>query len=236
MLARWILLLGIFSVASLLLGPLLSGVRLLSPVVGLGLTFAGGALGIFGLLVGAMAAVRDGATAAQFGLVLCVLTTVLSAGFVLWARRYPSINDITTDTSQPPEFVRRLSIAANHGRDMTYPGESFAPRQHAAYHEIKPLPLRSSPAEAFHLVESVARSTPRWEITTVDSQSRTLEGIAETPLFRFQDDFVIEVRATDGGSIVHMRSRSRQGRGDLGVNARRIQTFFAALRQQAAAR
>jgi uncharacterized protein (DUF1499 family) len=49
-------------------------------------------------------------------------------------------------------------------------------------------------------------------------------------LFHFKDDFVIEVRPSDGGgSRIEMRSKSRDGISDFGANARRIRAFFAML-------
>jgi len=38
------------------------------------------------------------------------------------------------------------------------------------------------------------------------------------------------VRPRDGGSIVEMRSKSRDGKGDIGANAKRIESFFARLK------
>ncbi len=40
----------------------------------------------------------------------------------------------------------------------------------------------------------------------------------------------IRVAAEEGGSRVDVRSVSRQGRGDFGVNARRVRAYLAALR------
>jgi uncharacterized protein (DUF1499 family) len=37
------------------------------------------------------------------------------------------------------------------------------------------------------------------------------------------------VRPADGGSVVDVRSKSRDGQGDLGANARRIRAFRTAL-------
>jgi uncharacterized protein (DUF1499 family) len=229
------LVVGMISVASLVLGPLLSGVRILGPLAGFGLAMAGGALGIFGLLVGIVAAARGGLADALSALVTCGAVAGLSIAFVLWAQRYPPMNDISTDTTQPPEFVRAVSLTANHGRDMSYPGESFARRQQAAYPDIAPGPLPLPPREAWLLVEKASRTIPKWEITSSDPETMTLEGIAETPLFRFVDDFVIQVRAAGTGSVIHMRSRSREGKGDLGVNARRIRDYFAALQRRISA-
>ncbi len=64
---------------------------------------------------------------------------------------------------------------------------------------------------------------------------RKIEGVDTSWLFRFKDDFVIEVRP-DGadGSLVHMRSKSRDGKGDVGANAKRIRAFFARVAEQPA--
>jgi uncharacterized protein (DUF1499 family) len=231
MLPKWTFVIGVLSVASLLAGPLLSELRVLSPIVGFGLTSAGGAFGIFGLVVGIVAVMRGQGAAARPGLIVCGIVALFSLGFVAWARRYPPINDISTDTAHPPEFIHALSLPPNHGRNMDYPGEAFARRQTVGYPDLRSLALLVPPAQAFALVEKTARAMPRWTITDVEPESRRIEGVAETPLFRFLDDFVIEVRAADNGSVVEMRSKSREGRGDLGVNAQRIYEFFTALRQ-----
>jgi uncharacterized protein (DUF1499 family) len=45
-------------------------------------------------------------------------------------------------------------------------------------------------------------------------------------VFRFVDDVLVRVRPADGGgALVDVRSKSRDGRGDLGVNAARIRAF-----------
>ncbi len=68
-----------------------------------------------------------------------------------------------------------------------------------------------------------------------------LEGVFEavevTRIFRFVDDIVVRVRMSPGGngSVVDVRSKSRDGRGDLGANAARIRAFAAALHEAAVA-
>ena len=68
-----------------------------------------------------------------------------------------------------------------------------------------------------------------WKITYEDPKTRTIEGVATTRLFHFQDDFVIQVRPASGGSEVEMRSKSRDGKGDVGANYKRITAFFRTL-------
>jgi uncharacterized protein (DUF1499 family) len=61
----------------------------------------------------------------------------------------------------------------------------------------------------------------------LDQKTNTLEAVATSKLWHFQDDIVIQIRPTpDGASLIEMRSKSRDGTGDFGVNARRIKHFF----------
>ena len=75
-------------------------------------------------------------------------------------------------------------------------------------------------------------SVPGWFIVYIDPATRTIEGVETSYLFRFRDDFVIEVRPgpEPNSSLVEMRSRSRAGTGDFGVNYNRIREFFAMLK------
>src|SRR5262249_18999156 len=137
----------------------------------------------------------------------------------------------TTDTANPPQFVKALLLPANQGRDMGYPAASFAEQQRAGYPDLGPFKLAMPPDEAFKRVEVTAERMPDWEIIRDDASARALEGVSSTRLFRFHDDFVIEVRPLDDGSVVQMRSKSRDGKGDVGANAARIKAFFEKLKE-----
>ena len=57
-----------------------------------------------------------------------------------------------------------------------------------------------------------------------------IEASDRTLVFRFVDDVVIRLRpARGGGTQLDVRSKSRDGRGDLGANAGRIRAFRDAL-------
>ena len=64
-----------------------------------------------------------------------------------------------------------------------------------------------------------------WDIIAADGDRRRFEATARTPLFNFADDVVIVVTAMATGSRIDMRSVSRVGRSDQGVNARRVRAF-----------
>ena len=60
-----------------------------------------------------------------------------------------------------------------------------------------------------------------------------MEAVATSFFFRFKDNIVVRARpAGEGtGSVVDMRSISRVGVSDIGVNARRVRDFLAELQR-----
>ncbi|MES3629312.1 MAG: DUF1499 domain-containing protein [Longimonas sp.] len=62
-----------------------------------------------------------------------------------------------------------------------------------------------------------------------DPDNRSAQAVYRVA-FVFNDDVHIAVRPSDkGGSTLHIRSASRVGYSDLGVNERRVRRFFRAL-------
>ncbi|MBC7505868.1 MAG: DUF1499 domain-containing protein, partial [Sandarakinorhabdus sp.] len=57
-----------------------------------------------------------------------------------------------------------------------------------------------------------------------------IEATATVPWWGFKDDVVIRLTPAGTGTRVDMRSKSRVGKGDLGVNAKRINDFLDALK------
>ena len=216
------------------LGPALAHFSLASPLAGFGAFLFGVLLGVLSVVVGLLGllfgpAGSRGSTLAAMTIALVVLVgVVIAAG---GGRQLPRINDITTDTEAPPQFAHAGTLPENAGRDMSYPGASFADQQRAAYADLGPITLAMSPDEAFKQVAAAARSMPNWAITREDATAHALEGYETSWLFHFKDDFVIEVRpAPNGQSVVQMRSKSRDGKGDIGANAARIRAFFQRLK------
>jgi uncharacterized protein (DUF1499 family) len=213
--------LGRLSVVAVLLGPVLAHFELVRPfagfaVFGIGVLLAAlcALLGIIALAAGP-AGTRGSTAAGLLPAVLVVLAVLVAAG----GGNAPRINDITTDTANPPVFVHAPTLPENVGRDMAYPGESFASQQREGYGAIDAVTLASPPDETFRRVAATARGVDGWVITREDPAARALEGYEVSTLFRFKDDFVIVVREANRHSIVHMRSKSRDGQGDMGVNA-----------------
>jgi len=207
---------------------------LVAPFMGFQLFALGFLLSILGSLVGLLAVfltrkpqLAAGRNRALVGTVVCLLIALPLIVTVLLSSKYPPINDITTDFDNPPEFVFAQKLQHEPNRDMKYDKAKYADRQLAGYGPIGPIKERLDPKAAFARVTEVAQAAPNWKITYSDPATNTLEAVAASKLFHFEDDVVIQIRPTpDGASLIEMRSKSRDGIGDFGVNANRIRRFF----------
>jgi uncharacterized protein (DUF1499 family) len=147
----------------------------------------------------------------------------------------PRIHDITTDTDNPPTFNAVLPAReAEKGASVAYAGAELAKKQKAAYPDIAPLTTALAPADAFKRALDAAKAQG-WTVVASDPAQGHIEASQTSFWFRFTDDVSIRVAArADGqpGSRVDVRSISRQGLHDFGVNAARIRKYVAALKQQ----
>lgn len=224
--------LGWLALVAFVLGPLAAHFEAASPLTGFAVFGLSLLLSLIAVPLGLAALLRGSGASrsrALVGFMPALVVLVVALAQALPSRDLPRINDITTDTLDAPQFVAAPNLPANRGRDMSYPGEEFARQQRDAYPDLAPLELSLPPTEAFARVRAVAAGMPGWTLTRTDPDAHAIEGVEMSWLFRFRDDFVVEVRARDGGSVVQMRSKSRDGKGDLGVNAKRIRDFFARL-------
>lgn len=183
--------------------------------------------GVIAALAGLVVWLRrrnGGAGAVLLGLILSLPVAGLGAAFEITARTTPPINDISTDTEDPPVFWFTATPS-------DYPAQNAGP-QRAAYPDVRPLemplPVDDAFAAALALVE--ARG---WEVLSADPAESQIEAIATSRLFGFEDEVAIRVTETDTGARIDMRSRSRLGQIDRGANARRIEAFLADLETRA---
>ena len=140
----------------------------------------------------------------------------------------PAINDITTDTENAPAFVAIVPLRAGSKYPPEYPGADFAQRQRQSFPDIAPAHLSAPPAEAFARARAVADAMG-WNIVAVAPDEGRIEAPAETRWFGFTDDVVISVRPEGDGARVDIRSKSRIGRSDRGMNAWRVREFLRRL-------
>lgn len=221
--------LGLAAMAFFVGGPLLAWLRLVPALVGFGIFAFGGLLALVVTVIAAIRAIR-GRGFGRGG----VLAAAVAALVFVWSAasrgRAPMINDFTTDPADPPAFKQAAAEPANAGRDLSYPAD-FAAVQRECCADLAPIQLAVGPAATFAQVAAVAASMPGWRITRTDPAAGELEAVATSTVFGFQDDVAIRVRPdpASGGSRVDVRSKSRDGKGDQGVNAARIRALHDAL-------
>ena len=158
-------------------------------------------------------------------IVLGALAFGIPLAMLQGAKKTPPIHDITTDTTNPPQFVAVIPLRSGAPNPPTYGGESVAQQQRAAYPDVQPITLDVPPDQAFQRALEVVRRLG-WDVhATVPGEGR-IEATDTTGWFGFKDDIVVRITPTANGSRVDVRSVSRLGKGDLGKNARRIRAFL----------
>lgn len=143
------------------------------------------------------------------------------------AKSLPRIHDISTDTANPPVFVAVLALRQPGNNSAVY-APANATAQLRAYPEIVPKLLKMSPGDAFVRAERAARAMG-WQVVAASATERRIEATDTTLLFGFKDDVVIRLNPQADGTRVDVRSASRVGVSDLGMNARRISAYLARL-------
>lgn len=144
-----------------------------------------------------------------------------------WMDKLQPLNDVTTDTSHPPEFIGAVSLRTSGQNRLAYPGDRAARIQQQRYPDITPITSTLPPDQAYRQAREIMLKLG-WKIHYEDISSGHMEAVAITRLLRFRDDIAVRVVADGGGSRIDLRSCSRLGRSDLGANARRIREFIAA--------
>ncbi len=207
------------------------------------LTLLGGGLGLalvtLVLAGGGFAAIwRDGLRgvgAATLG-ALGALLVLVWPGYLLGRSLFlPPINDVSTDVATPPVIRDAISGV---GEPLPYPA-AFAAEQRAAYPAIQPLLIDVDQAEAAVICASALKSLG---IAIVDERAGGpgedgwIAAIDESRLLRFADDLTLRLRAVSPTETrIDIRSRSRIGGHDIGVNAARVERIADAITRLAEA-
>lgn len=226
---------AIFGGFSVVAGIAIAQTALLPPMVGFlifvagslfgGLTaFVLGAFGLFATRAGDDPLGRKNAiTGLAAGLGLLAIVFVAAAP----GRGMPRINDITTDLEDPPAFATGPQAPDYGGRDMGYPVE-FVEIVRTAYPDLATIESDHPHDAAFERAVDTAEALG-WFVTWKDPASGRFDAQERSALFRFVDDVTVRVRPRGEGSEIDVRSKSRDGQGDLGANANRIRRFAGAL-------
>ena len=111
------------------------------------------------------------------------------------------------DTGPPERSLYRVLL--NHVNSR--PGEWWI-------HRVAPFAVRGDSANTLRRLEAVVGSMPRTRI--VVATETYLHAVCRTRFLGFRDD--LEFRYSPAEGVVHVRSASRTGLFDFGVNRRRV--------------
>jgi uncharacterized protein (DUF1499 family) len=167
---------------------------------------------------------RRGLGSAIKGLIVAMLVLAYPGFMALKAVTLPAINDVTTDTEDPPSFSRsRAALEAREGRVPPDAGPEVREMQRASYVQIAPLTLDIGPEEAFGIVRKAAENLGWRVIEAAPPGGRVglgrLEAIDRSLVLRMPYDITVRVRPRVDGTRIDIRSASRFGSHDLGANA-----------------
>jgi len=116
---------------------------------------------------------------------------------------------------------RPTDLGVNNGRLKPAPQSPNAVSSQAedAQHRIAPLPYRTTATQAKAALVKIIEAAPRTKIITQSADYLYAE--YESALFGFVDD--VEFYFEPDSKLVQVRSASRVGRSDFGVNRARIE-------------
>ena len=93
---------------------------------------------------------------------------------------------------------------------------------------VEPLRLKKDPKTSWDMVRKTVGSLPRTKIVSADNSDIHAE--CRSMVFRFVDDLMLHLTSSDG--IIQIRSASRTGHSDFGVNRRRVENLRKELRHK----
>lgn len=236
-LTKWAMRLAFFCLALLLATFFLHRIFILPTGVALNaaiVAFAGAGIALVMALIAGLdiwITGRKGAARVIVGGTLAL--ALLSIPVTVWraAKDWPPINDITTDTQNPPDLAMAAKQRLPEANPVQYPGDEFARRQLKAYPDIRPIVVPRSVEECFEIVvQALNKLRYRdYSQSPPDAQAGKpgkVELVDTTLALGFSDDLVIRVAAEDDMTKIDVRSASRYGRSDFGKNAARVRSIL----------
>jgi uncharacterized protein (DUF1499 family) len=129
---------------------------------------------------------------------------------------------------EAPGFAERLSIYLGQHTAATSDNHSFP--------ELRTPVFYVDADSLFSVVIEVVNDLG-WQLRQIDDENLTLSLVITTPLFRFSDDLVVQVKPKNAQlnseeSTLAIHSTSRKGKADFAANAGHIQTLVQQVRQK----
>lgn len=245
-LALWSRRLGLFAQALMGVGLVLHRLGQLTTSVFLMLGNAALGLAALAIVSGLVAGIsiwvrgRSGAGRMAVGMIAGGLLWMLPLAYLPAYLGLPVVNDITTDTANPPRFAMLGQVRGAGANAAAYPGERFARLQTTAYPDLRTLVVDRSADEVFDLAVLVVRGRKGmgWKVLAEEQPSvrppkpGVIEATERTTIVGFIDDISIRVTGSNTEARVDVRSASRFGQHDLGTNASRIRRFLRELQSR----
>ena len=150
------------------------------------------------------------------GIVATLLLAVLAGQMGLFSGTPPDDLGVHAGRLKPP------SETANSVSSQAFLWSGHAQRQQA---QIAPLALRGDGPATIARLQALLQGQPG--VTIVDHRDDYLYVRCETRLMKFVDD--VEFWYDAGSGVIQVRSASRVGRSDFGLNRRRIEELRARL-------
>lgn len=168
------------------------------------------------------------------GQILCfsLLLTAILWGSNLFGLVAPAS---AAPTSGSPIIASIFSFSGNRPTNLGIDQGQFAPcptspncvssQSLDAQHQIEPFTYQDSPEKSFEQLEKLLKNTENAKIITQEPNYIYAEFTSD--LMGFVDD--VEFYLDQQNSVIQVRSASRLGESDLGVNRKRIETIRAQL-------
>lgn len=83
----------------------------------------------------------------------------------------------------------------------------------------------------FNIITSVFEEIAPFEIKMYSSDHK-ISAVFRIPVFGFKDDVDLAITSSETGSILHIKSASRIGYFDLGVNQRRVNRIIKQIKNK----
>jgi uncharacterized protein (DUF1499 family) len=121
-----------------------------------------------------------------------------------------------------------LGIMESHLRPCPATPNCVSSDSREAGHQVAPFALKISAAEAWKVAHKLIAELPHTRIVTV--QTDYLHAECRSALFGFVDDLELHLRPAD--RLIAIRSASRSGYSDFGVNRQRVEDLRTQLINQ----
>ena len=196
-----------------------AGFLLLTIGSGLATVGAGGATAA--VVIARRRSLADDLRASGIALTICLLAVAYIGMQFQRTLSVPPIYQVSTDTADPPSFIQVAALRGAASNALDFDAETIAPLQAQAYPWVLPLTVQASPEAALAKARAELQDMGL-EIVAEHPQQGLVEATATTFWFGFKDDVAVRVRPHPEGALIDVRSVSRVGVSDIGVNAERI--------------